>query len=96
MKRGSFEAAVECIAAQQRNNTYRGAIIGRMRSDYDACFYKSGDYVLVTPYGDEGKCTIERPMLPVEISKQRERGSLLTTWIPVVCYPISGIDFMEE
>lgn len=92
----TYQNAEACLAAIRERRDSRPYRIGKMLRDYDACYYRKGDYVLVRLYDENSnECTIEKPMTPKEIQKQRESGSLLMTWLPVVGFPRSGVELVS-
>jgi hypothetical protein len=79
-----------------QNNPYRFRI-GVMTPDFHRTMggIKPGSAVLfydATTYKDGGTCVIALPMSDEMIAKQRERGSLITTWCCCVGVKIKHIE----
>ena len=93
---GTLHTARQCIAAGRklRKNPQRRHI-GKMLRDYDGL--QVGHCVFVDCDGyNENDCTIERPMTREELDRQAASHSLLTTILPVIGFPRSGVEIIES
>jgi len=84
--------ALNCINVQKENGTYHGARIGRIVQDCNGMVsgYRAGQIVLFKKEIDheissphkpkyKGTLTIESPLSPEEIAREKRRPSLITT-----------------
>lgn len=88
--------AQNCIKMMKEYRTYRGEKIGIVTKlcSGDVLEYKVGQVVLFTEeQGLPRTIKIETPMSQEDISKEKERGSLLTTIGTIVSVPAH---FVEE
>lgn len=86
---GALATALNCIEHQKRFNVFRGAQVGVIVKDMSP-YFSIGEFVLVS--GNDGKeCTVEKPMTPDELARQRERGSLLSTVFTTISFPSSAV-----
>jgi hypothetical protein len=88
-KRGSLAAAILCEQIRRSENHHQSVHIGRLC--LPTSFGLIGQFVFVR-YQSEADCIVEHPMTESEIKEQRARGSLLTTWVPVIGFPRAGVE----
>lgn len=85
---GDLADVMYCIRCQRQNKTYGPTAIGQMLDNWEGL--KVGHFVLVRDITNK-TCTIERVMSPEEIDRQRREGSLLTSILPCIGFPISRV-----
>ena len=85
-----FEQAKKVRAMQHNPSRHH---IGVMRQSFSGTMggIKAGDVVLFEPDGD-GQCTIETPLPDEWIAREREKGSLITTFRICVGVKMKDVD----
>jgi hypothetical protein len=88
-----FTNAIECLKLQKETNPNTQYKIGVIKKNIDSLVtYKIGDVVLFEKGIVKNTITVERPMTPEWLQKQKEKGSLLTTVCCIVGVPENYVD----
>jgi hypothetical protein len=67
--------------------------IGRVLKSFGA--YSPGDFVIVRVEGDQ-TITVDLPMTPEQIEKERKRRSLLRVWFTIMNVPKSFVEIVLQ